>query len=52
METSAEIFFMPEWSEETLLFDLNLHIKKSLPCLYERILKMQALIGLEKDISA
>ena len=30
METSAEIFFIPAWSEETLLFDLNLHIKNSL----------------------
>ena len=28
MET--EIFFIPAWSEETLLFDLNLHNKNSL----------------------
>ena len=27
METSAKIFFLQAWSEESLLFDLNLHIK-------------------------
>ena len=27
METSAETFFIQAWSEESLLFDLNLHIK-------------------------
>ena len=32
IETSAEIFFIPAWSEESLLFDLNLHIKNSLLC--------------------
>ena len=46
METSAETFFVPAWSEETFLFDLDLHVKK-FPNLYERILKMQALIGLK-----
>ena len=35
METSAEIFFIPAWSEETLLFGLNLHIKNSLLCTKE-----------------
>ena len=35
METSAEIFFIPAWSEETLLLDLNLHIKNSLLCTKE-----------------
>ena len=35
METSAEIFFIPAWSEETLLFDLNLYIKNSLHCTKE-----------------
>lgn len=29
METSFEIIFIPAWSEETLPFDLNLHIKNS-----------------------
>ena len=29
METSLEIIFIPAWSEETLPFDLNLHIKNS-----------------------
>ena len=52
METSAETFFLPARSEETLLFDLNLHIKNSVPNLYERTLKRQALIGLKKYISA
>ena len=50
METWAEMFFIQAWSEENLLFDLNLHIK--IQNLYERILKMQALIGLKKHISA
>ena len=27
METSAEIFFIQAWSEESFLFDLYLHIK-------------------------
>ena len=48
METLPEIFFIPGWSEETLLLDLNLHITN----LYEGILKMQALIGLKQHINA
>ena len=35
METSAEMFFIPAWSEETLLFDLNLHNKNSQICTKE-----------------
>ena len=50
METSPEIFFIPACSEETLLFDLNLF--KKFTNLYERILKMQASIGLKRHISA
>ena len=52
LKTSAEIFFIPARSEETFLFYLNLHIKSSVPNLYERILRMLALIGLKKHISA
>ena len=35
METLPEIFSIPTWSEETLLLDLNLHIKNLLICTKE-----------------
>ena len=43
METSAEIFLIPAWSEETFFFDLNLHIK-----IYYFVLKNSQNVGVNR----